>query len=145
MPKYESIAPANSFDRWPKGLKQEMQDNAFNPIVGSVLVSETEQLRVWHLLIPAGKRCTFHRHVLDYFWTCHTHGRARGYYEDGRITETTHFPGDTRHLKYGKGEHLVHSVENIGDTDLLFTTVEFLQSANLPLPVPHEVRLKQAA
>jgi|KBSSwiStaDraftv2_1062776.scaffolds.fasta_scaffold449260_1 hypothetical protein len=142
---YETIAPANSFDRWPSGLKQEMLDNAFNPVVGSTLVSETDKVRVWHLLIPAGRRCTFHRHVLDYFWTCHTHGRARGYYEDGSITETTHFPGDTKHLTYGKGEHLVHSVANVGDTDLLFTTVEYLQSANAPLPVPEGVRLKAAA
>ena len=64
-------------------LQQELEDNRFNPIVGSVLVSETDKLRVWHLLVPAGKRCTFHRHVLDYFWTCHTHGKARGYFEDG--------------------------------------------------------------
>jgi hypothetical protein len=40
---------------------------------------------------------------------------------------------------------MLHSVENIGDTDLLFTTVEYLQSANPPLPVPEGVRLKAAA
>ena len=101
-----------------------------NPVVGSVLVSETDKLRVWHLMVPAGQRCTFHRHVLDYFWTCHSHGRARGYYEDGSITETTHYPGDTMHLSYAAGEYMLHSVENVGDTDLLFTTVEFLDSAN---------------
>jgi hypothetical protein len=39
----------------------------------------------------------------------------------------------------------VHSVENVGDTDLLFTTVEYLQSANAPLPVPDGVRLNAAA
>jgi hypothetical protein len=39
---------------------------------------------------------------------------------------------------------MLHSVENIGDTDLLFTTVEFLNSANAPLPVPDGVRLKAA-
>jgi hypothetical protein len=142
---YETIAPAGSFDRWPKGMKQEMLDNAFSPIVGSTLVSETDKVRVWHLLVPAGQRCTFHRHVLDYFWTCHSHGRARGYYDDGRITETTHFPGDTMHLTYKKGEYLLHSVENIGDTDLLFTTVEYLNSANAPLPVPDGVRLQVPA
>ncbi len=142
MAAYDLIAPAGSFDTWPKGMKQEMEENRMSAIVGSTLVSETDDVRVWHLLIPAGKRCTFHRHVLDYFWTCHTHGRARGYYEDGSITESTHFPGDTRHLEYGKGEHLVHSVENIGKTDLLFTTVEFKKSANAPLPVPDGVRLK---
>jgi hypothetical protein len=133
---------ANPRAHWPVALQQELEDNRFNPIVGSVLVSETDKVRVWHLLVPAGKRCTFHRHVLDYFWTCHTHGTARGYFEDGSITETVHFPGDTRHLNYAAGEYLLHSVENIGDTDLLFTTVEYLQSANAPLPVPEGVRLQ---
>jgi hypothetical protein len=33
-----------------------------------------------HLHIPAGTRRTLHRHVLDYHWTCHTHGKARGYF-----------------------------------------------------------------
>lgn len=145
MAAYELIAPPGSFDRWPAGMRAEMEANCMSPIVGSVLVSETDRLRVWHLLIPAGKRCTFHRHVLDYFWTCHSKGRARGYYEDGSVTETDHFPGDTQHLAYGAGEHLVHSVENIGDTDLLFTTVEFKHSANKPLPVPDAVRLKSVA
>jgi beta-alanine degradation protein BauB len=145
MGRYTTIAPANSFDRWPEGLRRELEANAMSPVVGSVLVSETDKLRVWHLLVPAGQRCGFHRHVLDYFWTCHSHGRARGYYEDGSITETTHYPGDTMHLSYAKGEYMVHSVENISDTDLLFTTVEFLDSANAPLPVPDGVRLAAVA
>ena len=145
MAAYTAIAPAGSFAVWPAGMVEEMRANAMSPIVGSTLVSETDKVRVWHLQVPAGKRCTFHRHVLDYFWTCHSHGTARGYFEDGSITETVHFPGDTRHLTYGKGEHLVHSVENVGTTDLLFTTVEYKQSANAPLPVPDGVRLTVAA
>lgn len=130
---------------WSEGLVEEMEANRFNPCVGSVLASETDRVRVWHLLIPAGKRCTFHRHVLDYFWTCHSHGKARGYFEDGTIRDVSHFPGDTKHMSYGRGEYLLHSVENIGDTDLLFTTVEFKQSANEPLEVPEGVRLRTAA
>src|SRR5262245_34469534 len=145
MGKYVTVAPANSFDRWPEGLREELQANAMNPIVGSVLVSETDALRVWHLLVPAGQRCTFHQHVLDYFWTCHSHWRARGYYEDGSITETTHYPGDTMDLSYAEGEYMMHSVANIGDTDRLFATVEFLQSAKAPLPVPDGVRLPAVA
>ena len=49
------------------------------------------------------------------------------------------------HLTYKKGEYLLHSVENIGDTDLLFTTVEYLNSANEPLPVPDGVPRTAAA
>jgi len=129
---------------WPEELRRDIEINAFNGCVGSVLVSETDRVRVWHLHLPVGKRCPFHRHVLDYFWTCHTYGRARGYYEDGHIVDVDHFPGDTKHLSYGPGEHMLHSVENVGETDLLFTTVEFKDSANAPLPIPDEIRLKAA-
>ena len=97
---------------------------------------------VWHLHIPKGRRCNFHRHVLTYFWTAHNAGLARGYFEDGRIVDTRHYQGETRHLSFGPGEYMVHSVENIGDTDLLFTTVEFLDSGNPPLPIPDEMRLR---
>lgn len=129
---------------WPEGLVEDMNANRFNGVVGSVLVSETDRVRVWHLHLPVGKRCAFHRHVLNYFWTCHSHGKARGYFENGTVRDVTHFPGDTRHFDYGPGEYLLHSVENVGDTDLLFTTVEFKQSANQPLPVPEGIRLAAA-
>ncbi len=130
---------------WPKDLQEDIKANEFSGVVGSVLVSETDRVRVWHLHLKPGYRCSFHRHVLNYFWTCHTHGKARGYFEDGSIKDVTHFPGDTRHMDYGPGEYLLHSVENIGDSDLLFTTVEFKQSPNQPLPVPDSIRLKVAA
>lgn len=130
---------------WPPGLAEELEANRFNACVGSILVSESDRVRVWHLHLPAGKRCAFHRHVLDYFWTCHSHGDARSYFEDGSTRDVSHFPGDTRHMSYGKGEYLLHSVENIGDTDLLFTTVEFKRSANEPLDVPESIRLKVPA
>jgi hypothetical protein len=109
--------------------------------VGSVLVSETDRVRVWHLTIPPGKCCGFHRHVLNYFWTCLTDGVARGWFEDGSIVDTVHTVGQTKHLDYGLGEHMVHAVENIGETELRFTTVEFLDSPNESLPVPANVRL----
>ena len=126
-------------------LRRECADNAFNGCVGSVLVSETPDVRVWHLHVPRGKRCTFHRHVLNYFWTCHSSGRARGYFEDGRVTETEHYPGQTKHFRFGPGEYMLHSVENIGGNDLLFTTVEFLNSDNAPLAVPEAIRLRTPA
>jgi len=130
---------------WPIELQRDFDAGEYNPCVGSVLVSETDKVRVWHLHIPVGSRCAFHRHVLNYFWTAHNAGKARGYFEDGRIVDTSHYKGETKHLNYGPGEHLVHSVENIGDTDLLFTTVEFLDSPNQALPIPDGVRLKKAA
>ncbi len=132
----------NSRAHWSAELQQEFEAGYHNGCVGSVLVSETDRVRVWHLHIPPGKRCGFHRHVLTYFWTAHNPGTARGYFEDGRIVDTEHYKGETKHLSYGPGEYMVHAVENIGTTDLLFTTVEFLDSPNKPLPIPDGMRLQ---
>ncbi len=43
-------------------------------------------------------------------------------------------------MTYAPGQYLVHDLENIGDSVLIFTTVEFLNSANAPLPVPVHIR-----
>ncbi len=130
---------------WPEDLQREFDTDSDNGIVGSVLVSESERVRVWHLHLPPGKRCNFHTHVLDYFWSCHSHGKARGWYDDGRVQDVVHYPGDTSHYRFGQGEKFTHAVMNIGDTDLLFTTVEFLDSANTPYPIPEHIKLKVPA
>lgn len=126
--------------------RQDIEAGGSNGCVGTTLVSETDEVRVWHLLLPAGQRCAFHTHVLDYFWTCHSNGRARNLFADGTYNEDDYRVGDTRHMKFRSGEHMTHALDNIGDTDLLFTTVEYIKgSANAPLPVPDSVRRKVAA
>jgi len=141
----KSSASGNPRAQWPADMQKEFEENAYNGCVGSVLVSETDRVRVWHLSIPPGKRCNFHRHVLNYFWTAHSAGRAVNYFEDGSIVEADYRKGETRHLDFVAGEYMIHAVENIGDSELLFTTVEFLDSQNEPLPVPDAMRLKLAS
>ena len=123
---------------WPSALRQEFTERAGNGQVGSRLVSETDRVRVWSLALKPGERIGFHTHVLDYFWTAVTGGRARSHYADGRVAEVSYTPGDTQHHRFGPGEFMIHDLENIGDTELVFTTVEFLDSANAALPVPAE-------
>lgn len=131
--------------RWPFWLVTEMRNNAENGCVGTVLVSETDRVRVWHLNLQPGQRCPFHRHVNDYFWTVHNSGRVRSYDESGRITEHEYQTGMTRHYKFAAGEYLLHSIENIGDGMLTFTTVEFVDGPNEPLPLPDSIRFNPAA
>jgi hypothetical protein len=130
---------------WPKWAQEDLTANRFNPCVGNVLVSEGPRARVWHIWLKPGERLPFHRHVLDYFWTATSDGRSRSYYEDGRVVEAEYKTGDTAHLHFGKGEHLLHDLTNIGDTDLGFVTVEFFESENEPLPLPANVRMHQVA
>jgi hypothetical protein len=118
---------------WPDWLKQEFRDNLGNDAVGTRLLSVDERVRVWHISIPPGGRLPVHRHVLDYFWTALTQGKSRSHHHDGRTVEASYEPGVTRHYRFGEGAFMMHDLENIGDTELAFTTVEFLDSANPPL------------
>ena len=43
--------------------------------------------------------------------------------------------GETRHFHFGPGEFLLRDIENIGQTELVFTTVEHLDSDNTPLDI----------
>ena len=58
------------------------------------------------------------------------------------MVEATYVAGQTSHLTYGPGEFKVHDLENNGDTELIFTTVEFLESANPPLPLLAETAVR---
>jgi hypothetical protein len=78
--------------------------------------------------------------VLDYFWTAVNGGRGRQHLMDGSTVEHTYAPGETRHETYGAGEYKVHDLENLGGEDMIFNTIEFLDSVNKPLPIPDRVR-----
>jgi quercetin dioxygenase-like cupin family protein len=125
---------------WPRAIKEDFERNQFNGQVGTKLLSESDRVRVWEIRLEPGERINFHRHVLDYFWTAVTAGRARSHYGGGSTIETSYDAGETRHETYALGESKVHDLENIGDAELVFTTVEFLDGANAPLPLPDEVR-----
>ncbi len=138
---------STSTERWPAKIRDEFEREAKNPngCVGHKLISETDKGRVWRIHLRPGERVGFHRHVLNYFWSAATSGRGRQHFNDGETREYTYSAGETRHETYGPGEYKVHDLENIGDTDLIFVTVEFLESANKPLVVPQSTRTQMVA
>lgn len=127
---------------WPAQIRAEFEREASNPnpCVGTELVSETDKVRVWTIRLAPGERVGFHRHVLNYFWTAVTPCRGRQHVHDGTTMEYDYQAGETRHEVYGDGEYKVHDLENIGDDDMVFMTVEFLDSANAPMALPESVR-----
>ena len=129
---------------WPPEIAAEFERERKSPngCVGQRLLSENERVRVWEIRLKPGQRFGFHRHVLDYFWSCSTGGKARAHLDDGSTVEHIYTPGETRHESHAKGHFKVHDLENTGPNELHFTTVEFLNSANTPLPVPDSVRMK---
>jgi hypothetical protein len=129
-------------DDWSEMLRREFAVNQFNGCVGQLLVSETTRVRVWSIRLKPGERLGFHRHVLDYFWTAVTEGSSISRFHDGRIMETAYHAGDTKHFRFGPGEFMIHDLTNTGAALLIFTTVEFMDSANSPLSVPDHVRVR---
>ena len=127
---------ANSISDLSVDLSREYEQNQFNPCVGQILVSENERTRIWYIHLKPGERVGFHRHVLDYSWTCLTAGRAASHIGGGAPVEREYTPGETRHMTYASGEFMVHDLMNTGATDLAFITIELLESANTPLPLP---------
>ena len=138
----EKPTHSRSTGTWPEHIREEFNREARHPngCVGQQLISETDRVRVWRIHLKPGERCGFHRHVLNYFWSATTPGRGRQHFTDGETREYSYAAGETRHETYGPAESKVHDLENIGDTDLTFVTVEFLDSPNKPLPVPRTAR-----
>ncbi len=133
--------------QWPADIAAEFERESKNPnpCVGTTLLSENERTRVWIIRLAPGERIGFHRHVLDYFWTSVSGGRGRQHVHDGTTVEYTYQPGETRHESYGKREFKVHDLENLGDREMVFMTVEFKDSANKPMALPAGVTPQSAA
>ncbi len=119
---------------WSGELVSELEANCGrNGRVGSALVSETDDYRVWLITLAPGERLPFHTHVLSYFWVATSPGRARSRDAGGAVSHVEYEVGTTRHMHYAAGESMTHDLENIGETTLRFTTVEDKRAPNAPL------------
>jgi quercetin dioxygenase-like cupin family protein len=126
---------AENHDGWSPELKTEFTRHRFDGHVGSRLLFETNRVRVWEIRLAPGQRWHAHRHVLDYFWIASTAGRGRQHTSDGTTRDVSYNPGDSKYFTFNRGEYLLHDLNNIGDTELVFATVEHLDSANNALPI----------
>src|SRR5262249_53963366 len=100
----------------------------------------TDHARIWEIRLAPGERLAFHRHVLDYFWTCVSGGEAASRDGEGTTRARTYGVSQTAALRFGQGESMIHHLVNTGPSDIVFTPVEFFDSPNRPLPLPQEAR-----
>ena len=124
-----------NFEGWSPELRAEFAAHSQDGQVGSRLLSQTPRARVWEIRLAPGERWHAHRHVLDYFWTAIHAGRSRQHTHDGTTREVSYRAGETRYFHFAAAEYLLHDIENVGDNELIFTTVEHLDSENQPLDV----------
>ncbi len=123
----------SNFEGWSDELHAEFEAHSRDGEVGSRLLAETPRTRIWEIRLQPGERWHAHRHVLDYFWTAINAGTSRQHTFDGTTRDVSYRAGETRYFHFGPGEYLLHDIENVGDTELIFTTVEHLDSDNAPL------------
>ncbi len=121
------------FAGWTAELRAEFESHSHDGHVGSRLLAQTPRARVWEIRLAPGDRWHAHRHVLDYFWTAVNAGTSRQHTSDGTTRDVSYSAGETRHFAFAAGEYLLHDIENVGDTELIFTTVEHLDGDNAPL------------
>ncbi len=87
-------------------------------------------MRVWHISVAPGQRLPAHRHDRPYFWTVTTDGKSRSRYVDGRDAEAEYKKGETKYFDLTPETGFTHDLENIGNTELCFVTVEFNLAEN---------------
>ncbi len=135
MESTSTPATREPFADWTPDQRNELESHSANPRVGTRLLLEDERARVWEIRLAPAERLAFHRHVLDYVWTCVSGGQAISRDGAGNTNHVDYDVGETRALSFGKGASMIHDLENVGGADIVFTTVEFLDSDNPPLPL----------
>ena len=110
---------------WTPELKESLEKGKDNTIVGEHLLLETHEFKVWSIHLPVGKSLPFHKHNKPYFYTIKNKGKSRSFYVDGTVKETQYKKDDIKYFNDLSEENFfIHNLENIGETTLVFTTVE---------------------
>ena len=79
--------------------------------IGTSVLHEDEQVRIWETLVEPGDEQSLHEHTLPYVVVCIEGGRNRITALGGEVRETDERPGDV--VVRGPA---IHKLENIGET-----------------------------
>jgi len=115
-------------------------DAHMNP-VGSTILFEDDQVRVWDATVAPGETLPIHFHDLDYVTVALTEGDVEVYEADGTIRTGHRQAGDVQVTKVGTGQ--THVLKNIGTAPYRNRIIELKQHGlstgapeNISLPSP---------
>lgn len=97
-----------------------------NRQIGTKVLFENERLRVWEIRLQPGERGAFHLHDRNYFWTVIEGGLGKQRLDDGTFAIRRYEVGDTSFLPNSAANPMIHDLENIGEGELRYITVELL-------------------
>lgn len=124
MEALDEVIEQGVFD--PADFERELTAAPSNFEVGTTVWFENERIRVWEILLRPGERGAFHAHVTNYFWTVVEGSRGLQRFADGTFVVRDYLVGETKYLEHTPETALIHDLENVGETDLRFVTVELL-------------------
>lgn len=107
--------------------EQELSAAPENHAVGTKLLYENDRVGVWEVRLRPGERAPFHIHDRPYFWTVVDAGTGRQRSGDGTYAIRRYEVGDTQFGNHSPEESMIHDLENRGDTDIRFITVELYE------------------
>lgn len=110
----------------PAEFADELRKAPQNLEVGTRVWFENEHIRVWEIRLAPGERGAFHSHTCRYFWTVVASGTGLQRFTDGTYQVREYEVGDTRYLEHTPDNPMIHDLENVGDGEMRFVTVEFL-------------------
>ncbi len=117
---------ANNWDFWTVDERKLLLESNENTNMGEHLVFENDFIKVWTILLPAGKSLPFHKHNKKYLWTALSEGKSVSYYNDGSVSETIYTINDTKYFDdLSDTNYFIHNLINTGATTLIFSTIEF--------------------
>ena len=99
-------------------------------VIGTKLVLENDKFRVWHLKLEPGSKFPLHKHCCSYLWTALLPGTALVTDENGVESQVSFEIGDSAYEHLSPGDSVVHSIHNVGPTELLFVAVEIKEIQN---------------
>ncbi len=108
----------------PAEYAEELEAAPHNLDVGTSILFENHRIRVWDIILKPGERGPFHAHTRNYFWTVVEGSRGLQRFADGTFAVRDYLEGETKWLEHTPETALIHDLENIGNTDLRFVTVE---------------------
>ena len=97
-----------------------------NRQIGSKVLFENDQVRVWEVRLAPGERGAFHLHDRHYFWTVVDGGIGKQRSDDGTWKLRRYDVGDTSFQDNTAENAMIHDFENAGDAEIRFVTVELL-------------------
>lgn len=91
--------------------------------IGSQILYEDDQLRIWEVAAGPGEAFPQHFHTLDYVTVSITEADIEVHEADGRIIRHHRVPGDYLVTHVGDGQ--LHELRNVGSTPYRNRLIEF--------------------